>query len=283
VIDLHVHSKYSDGTKTPGELVALAKKEGLSALALTDHDTVGGIEEFMSAGAAAGLETIPGIELSAQCERGTMHILGYFIDHTHELLREKLQRIREGRDKRNYEILKRLNKLGYLVMWSDIEAQAGKDVVGRPHIAAALLARGHVRTKKDAFNLLLARGRPGYVERFRYTPKECIELIRRVGGVPVLAHPSTITVSDIRLRELIRDMKDTGLAGIEVYYSEHQPENILKYKHLAEDFGLICTGGTDFHGDLTPDIRLGRGFGELKVPKEAVEQLKAARQLPVGN
>ncbi len=276
MIDLHTHSVFSDGTNTPAELIGMATERGLSAMALTDHDTVGGIEPLFEAAKESSVEAVPGIELSAECARGTMHILGYFIDHTCDALLEKISKVREGREERNQEILKKLNKLGYILMWSDVEKQAGCDVVGRPHFAEALLERGHVKSKKAAFDLLLGKGRPAYVERYRYTAAECIDLIHAAGGVSVLAHPATIYLPDDQLRGLIKGLKERGLGGIEAYYAEHKPENIEKFCHWAAEFGLICTGGTDYHGANTPDIRLGTGFGQLRVPDEALDQLKAA-------
>ncbi len=276
VIDLHTHSVYSDGTDTPSELAAMAAERGLHALALTDHDTVGGIPELLSACVELPVEAVPGIELSAECERGTMHILGYFIDHTCPTLLEKIAKVRSGRDERNVEILKKLNKLGYRLLWEDIGKQVGQDVVGRPHIAAALVERGHVKSKKAAFDLLLAKGRPGYVERDRYSAGECIELIGQAGGVSVLAHPATIYLSDGKLRTLVGELKEQGLGGIEAHYAEHRPENIRKFIGWAQELDLICTGGTDFHGRNSPDLKLGTGFGQLRIPDEALEQLKAA-------
>jgi len=276
VIDLHVHSVYSDGTNTPAELVALAGERGLSALALTDHDTVAGIGPFLEAAAGSGVEAVPGIEISAECERGTMHILGYFIDPRCPVLLEKMEKVRAGREIRNQEILKKLNKLGYILMWSDVVRQAGRDVVGRPHFADALVARGHVKSRKAAFDLLLAKGRPAYVERYRFSAADCIALIRASGGISVLAHPATIYLPDDQLKALVKELKACGLGGIEAYYAEHHPENIARFKGWAEEFGLVCTGGTDYHGDNTPDLKLGSGFGQLRVPDEALVQLKAA-------
>lgn len=277
MIDLHTHSVYSDGTNLPAELVAMAEKRGLAALALTDHDTVGGIPELLSAANNSPVEAVAGIELSAECESGTMHILGYFIDHASAGLLEKLEMVREGREQRNAGILKKLNKLGYVLLWSDVEKYAGKDVVGRPHFAAALVERGHVKSKKAAFDLLLAKGRKGYVDRYRYTAKECIELIRKAGGIPVLAHPATIYLPDDPLFALVREMKDSGLGGIETYYAENHPENMRKFSGWAQELGLIRTGGTDFHGKNSPDLKLGTGFGQLHVPDEVLEELKAVR------
>lgn len=277
MIDLHTHSVYSDGTNLPTELVAMAEERGLSALALTDHDTVGGIPELLSAAENSPVEAVAGIELSAECESGTMHILGYFIDHASTALLEKLEKVREGREQRNAEILKKLNKLGYVLLWSDVEKHAGKDVVGRPHFAAALVERGHVKSKKAAFDRLLAKGRPGYADRYRYTAKECIELIRKASGIPVLAHPATINLPDEQLLALVRELKDSGLGGIETYYAENRPDNMRRFSGWADELGLIRTGGTDFHGKNSPDLKLGTGFGQLHVPDEVLEQLKAAR------
>lgn len=276
MIDLHSHSVYSDGTNTPAELVVMAEESGLKALALTDHDTTAGIPYLLSAAKNALVEAVPGIELSAECERGTMHILGYFIDHTCQTLQDKINTVQSGREERNVEILKRLNKLGYTLLWSDVEQQAGRDVVGRPHFAAALVERGHVKNKKAAFDLLLAKGRPGYAERYRYTASECIDLIYQAGGVSVLAHPVTLYLRDAPLRALMAELKGLGLGGIETYYSAHPRDVVDKYIGWAKELDLICTGGTDFHGANTPDLKLGSGFGQLQVPDEVLDQLKAA-------
>lgn len=276
MIDLHTHSIYSDGTNTPSELVAMADARGLTALALTDHDGLGGIPELLAAGKTASVEVVPGIELSAECDSGTMHILGYFIDHTCRVLQKKVDQVRTGREQRNLEILKKLNRLGYRILWEDIQKQAGKDVVGRPHIAAALVECGHVKSRKAAFDLLLAKGRPGYADRERYTAEECIDLIHQAGGVSVLAHPATIYLTDEKLKKLVGGLKSSGLNGIEAYYAEHRPANRKKFIKWAKEFDLICTGGTDYHGANSPDLKLGTGFGQLRVPDEALEHLKAA-------
>jgi predicted metal-dependent phosphoesterase TrpH len=276
VIDLHVHSVFSDGTNTPEELVAMAVERGLTAMALTDHDTVGGVEPLLRAAERVSLEVVPGIELSAECERGTMHILGYYIDHQCKKMLEKIEKVRAGREERNKEILKKLNKLGYVLMWSDVEKRAGCDVVGRPHFADALMERGHVKSRKAAFDMLLGKGRPAYVERYRYTARECIELIHGAGGVSVLAHPATLYLPDDQLRGLLAGLKKCGLGGIEAYYAEHKPENIEKFSGWARELGLICTGGTDYHGANTPDLKLGSGFGQLRVDDDVLVQLKAA-------
>ena len=279
MIDLHVHSIFSDGSHSPSELVAMAEAAGLKAMALTDHDTVAGIAPLLEASAISEVAMVPGIELSAECARGTMHVLGYFIDHTSPLLLERIEKVRTSRAVRNVEILKKLNRLGYRIQWTDVERHAGCDVVGRPHFAAALVELGHVKTVRRAFELLLAKGRPGYADRYRYSAEECIDLIRGAGGVPVLAHPATVRLPDAELYALIGRLKECGLAGMEVYYAEHRPENMRKFKRWAEELGLICTGGTDFHGETSPNLSLGVGFGQLRVPDEVLDALRAAAGL----
>ncbi|MDF7800740.1 PHP domain-containing protein [Pontiellaceae bacterium B1224] len=282
MIDLHTHSIYSDGTNTPAELVQMAEERGLKALALTDHDTVGGVIPLLDAAVDSTVEAVPGIELSAECERGTMHILGYYIDHTSEALLKKVDTVREGRDERNQEILKKLNKLGYRLMWSDVVEQAGADVIGRPHFAGALVDKKLVKNKKSAFDLLLAKGRPAYAERYRYSARECIELIHQAGGVSVLAHPATLYLPMDQLKGLVKGLAAIGLGGIEAHYAEHHPENINRFKGWAYEMGLVCTGGTDYHGKNTPDLNLGTGFGKLRVPDEVLDNLKATRRKLFG-
>jgi len=276
VVDLHMHSVYSDGTCTPAELVALAEAGGVAAIALTDHDTVAGIPDLLAAAENSPVEIVPGIEISATCARGTMHILGYLIDPTSAVLLEKIKKMQRGRDQRNQEILKKLNKLGYVLQWSEIEQQAGKDVVGRPHIAAALLQRGYVKTRKAAFDLLLAKGRPAYADRYHFSPQESIEMIHAAGGAAVLAHPATLALKDKALKQMLEELKGYGLDGVETYYSSHRPDQIAKFAQWGEELGLICTGGSDFHGANTPDIKVGTGFGQLNVPDEVLAQLKSA-------
>ena len=157
-----------------------------------------------------------------------------------------------------------------------MEEHAGGDVVGRPHFAQALVKKKLVKHKKAAFDLLLAKGRPAYAERYRYTAKECIELIGQAGGISVLAHPATLYMPEDQLKGLVKGLATLGLGGIETYYAEHHPENIKRFKSWAGEMGLICTGGTDYHGANTPDLRLGCGFGQLCVPDEALDHLKAA-------
>lgn len=277
MIDLHTHSIFSDGSLTPEELVDQACAGGLRAVALTDHDTTAGLPRFLKAAEGRPVRAIAGVEISADFSPGTLHMLGYFIRTEDSPLEERLVWIREGREKRNAEILTRLNALGFPIVWEEVSRHAGTDVVGRPHFAQALLDRGIVKTKDEAFDRYLGKGRPAYAQRRRFSLEDSIALIRAAGGVAVLAHPSTLGLDDTELRALIGRLAERGLSGVEAYYSEHSNGLQQAYIRLANEFGLVATGGSDFHGALTPDIQLGRGFGGLCVPDEVVEQLEACR------
>jgi len=280
MIDLHMHSTFSDGSLTPEELVKEAERQKLTAIALTDHDTTSGLSRFLSAGEKSSVRTLPGVEISADFSPGTMHMLGYFVDPLDETLERKLKWIREGRESRNQEILKKLRDLGCDIEWKEVAGYAGEDVVGRPHFAQALLAHDYVSTKNEAFEKYLGKGKAAYADRRRFTPEDSIALIRSAGGVPVLAHPFTLQVSKDELRKLVGELAEQGLQGIEVYYSEHKKNAVERYSQFAKDFGLVMSGGSDFHGAMAPDIKLGRGFGNLRVPDELLPALEARR--PTG-
>lgn len=280
MIDLHTHSTFSDGSLTPARLAVLARESGLSALALTDHDTTGGVPELMAACEREGVAGIVGVEISAEVPRGTMHVLAYGIDLANTTLQQALAEIRAGREDRNKVILDRLNTLGYALVWDEIRSLAGDDVVGRPHFAQALVNRGYVKNREDAFERLLAKGRPGYVERFRLSPEDGIGIIRGAGGVAVLAHPFTLKLGRRELAEEVRRLAGCGLGGIEAYYSEHTPAMQEEYSALAKSLGMLVTGGSDFHGEGNPAIRMGRGFGNLDVPDLLVGPLMEAMRLP---
>lgn len=275
MIDLHVHSTFSDGSLTPEELVEEAVKAGLTAMALTDHDGMMGIDRFMEACRLHGLRGIPGVEISIEISSGTMHMLGYFIDQHNPDISEALMRLRRGRAERNQFILKLLNDLGMPLAWEEVSALAKEDVVGRPHFAQAMISRGYVKKKDEAFDRFLGKGKPAYVERDRFTVEESISLIRGAGGVPILAHPYTLNMGRRRLREFLTDLAAKGLQGIEAYYSEHSHEQHRFCLNMARDLGWVVTGGSDFHGSMNPHIRLGLGFGSLDIPDELVDLLHA--------
>lgn len=273
MIDLHCHSVFSDGSNTPEELVALAEQGGLSALALTDHDTTDGLDRFMAAGAQSSVETLSGIELSAEYGEKTLHILGYGFDPSDAALQKALLWVREGRSERNFQILEKLNALGYNLTYEDIRKHSADDLIGRPHFAAALIEKGHFKHRNKIFQQLLGKNCAAYVDRRRLTPAQCLELIRGAGGVPVIAHPGQMKLTRNKLRRLIKKLIDQGLGGLEVWHPSHPDYQVQAFERMCEEFGLIATGGSDFHGTLTPDLSLGRGFGNLYVSDEVLVNL----------
>ncbi len=277
MIDLHVHSTFSDGSLTPEELIGEAARAGLSAIALTDHDTTAGVPRFLEAAAAGSITAIAGVEISAEVKVGAMHMLGYLLDPSNQTLIDRLKWLREGREARNAEILEKLNRLGFGLTWNEVAAFAGEDVVGRPHFAQALLARNLVKDKDEAFDKYLGKGKPAYADRRRMTPEDSIRLIFGAGGVPVLAHPCTLNLSLEALKKQVAELRDFGLGGIEVFYSEHTREMTNQYLNLAKELDLVATGGSDFHGAMNPNIKLGSGFGSLNVPDDVVAQLRARK------
>jgi len=246
-------------------------------VALTDHDTTAGLARFLAAGAGRSVRCVAGVELSAEHHPGTLHLLGYFIQPDSPALQRGLETLRAGRAERNQEILARLNALGVDLAWEDVLALAGGEVVGRPHFARALIARGRVADKEEAFDRYLARGQPAYVERFRLMPAATLQLIRAAGGVAVLAHPHSLKMGRKELRALVMELCAAGLEGLEVLYPEHAPDEVRQYRALARELNLVPTGGSDFHGVLSPDIQLGRGFGALRVPDDVLPRLEARR------
>lgn len=274
MIDLHMHSIFSDGTFTPEELIAEGARVGLRAMALTDHDTTGGVARFLAAAQAAGIRAFTGVEVSSDIPVGTMHVLGYGMDPTDRTLIEHLRWIREGRNERNQEILHKLNRLGMRLTYADVTAHAGADVVARPHFAQAMIAKGYVQNKKEAFDRFLARGKPAYADRRRLDPPATFELIRTSGGLPVLAHPFTLKLSGSAFRKAVEMYKEQGLAGLEVHYPEHGADLFKAYSRVARDLDMLVTGGSDFHGAVSPGLELGRGFGSLHVPDEVADELQ---------
>jgi len=274
MIDLHCHSTFSDGTNTPEELVALAEAAGLTALALTDHDTTDGLERFINAGKNSSVETLRGIELSAEYGETPLHILGYGFDPSNATLQEALEWVREGRAARNFQIVEKLNTLGYDLTFEDVRRHSADDLVGRPHFAAALIEKGHFKHKNKVFRQLLGKNCAAYVDRRRLKPAECLDVIRAAGGVSVVARPGQMRLTRNKLRRLIKKLKEQGLDGLEVWHSSHPPHQVKAFGQICKEFDLVATGGTDFHGALTPDLSLGTGFGNLSVPDEVLEKLR---------
>ncbi|MGQ9920546.1 MAG: PHP domain-containing protein [Desulfobacca sp.] len=275
IVDLHVHSTASDGSLTPRQVVAAAKAQGLRALALTDHDTIDGLAEALAAGRELGVEVIPGIEISAHHEPGSMHILGYFLDHRSPQLNEQLCILKQARADRNPQIIAKLQKLGLAITLTEVQEASGGGQVGRPHIAQVLVHKGYVATFQEAFERYIGNHGPAYVSKFRFPPREAIALIRAAGGVAALAHPFTLEYSSAgQLRQLLAQLVTWGLAAIEVYYPEHTPERQELYRALAREFGLLMTGGSDYHGAIKPDIKLGQVGSGVTLGYEVVEKLR---------
>ncbi|MHB9096082.1 MAG: PHP domain-containing protein [Eubacteriales bacterium] len=277
LIDLHVHTTASDGTMTPEQVVFHAAQCGLQAIAVTDHDTIDGVEEALAAGVKAGVEVVPGVEISVDY-LGEMHILGYFIEPQNPELQGGLARLRHYRNERNPQIIKKLRDLRFDISIDEVSKAANGNVIGRPHFAAVLKQKGYVRDFNQAFDWYLGEGRPAYVKKERLTPRQGIEMVAAAGGIPVLAHPKYLKVNDSTgLEELIRELKGYGLKGIEALYTTHSSGETGKFCDLALKCELLITGGSDFHGSNKPEIEIGRGEGGLTVQYELLERLKAKR------
>jgi len=276
---------------TPAQLVERAKHLGLKAVALTDHDTVAGLGLFQTAGQARDLETIPGVEISTDYPTGTMHLLGLLIDSQNQGFRAFLKQLADGRQVRNPQIVERLKQLGLAITMEEVEAEAGvsnagiegvglsEKSIGRPHIAAVLIRKGYAESKQAAFDKYLAKGRPAYVPRFLASAEESINQIHSASGLAILAHPPYIMAKDDEeLERIVGELKRKGLDGIEVYFSTHTREQTALCERLAREFGLVVTGGSDFHGDLGRGgtrVELGSGVNDkLCVSYELVEKLK---------
>lgn len=264
--DLHVHTHYSDGTDSPQRVIELATQAGLSAIAITDHDILDGYPEAADAAAAAGLELIPGLEMSASDVGREVHMLGFFVDAGHAGFQRQLAEQRARRMTRIHEMIARLQQLGLTITPEDVFSQAKhQGTIGRPHVAKALLNRGYVSTTKEAFDRYIGNNGPAYVPGSPLGPKIAIRAIRDAGGIPVLAHPIYLK-DDAFIEQLVRD----GLVGLEVYHSGHPPEAVQRYEQLANRLGLLKTGGSDYHGAS----KEGAPIGSTAVPYTLVEALK---------
>ena len=278
-IDLHVHSNASDGTDTPAELVKKAVSIDLSVFALTDHDTVAGIREAMDAAKVYKkqgkmIHVIPGIELSVAYKGTDIHILGLCIDYRNEAFCNALNKVKEERDRRNEKMAENLAKAGIDISIDKLREEDKDAVLTRAHFAKYLVKTGIVETNQEAFSKFLSSDGPYYVPREYLSPKKGMDLIKMAGGVPVLAHPLLYKLSDARLDELIKDLKEDGLVGIETFYSMNTGFDEAYVKKLANKYDLLMTGGSDYHGTVKPLIKLGVGKGNLKIPYSLLEKLE---------
>ena len=267
--DLHLHSLFSDGTYTPVKLVTESKRMGLEAVSLVDHDTVEGIEPALETARTKNIELLPGIELSAEYKGKEVHILGYLIDYKSKRLKGRLAALKKNRIERVYKIIRRLKGIGISLDPERVFSVAGCGTVGRLHVANALVKEGKVSSVFEAFRKYLGDGRPAFCLGFKLSVQEAIKLIKGTGGIPVLAHPYTLGNGDLILKFI-----GYGIRGLEIYYPQHSQSKINCYLSLAKSRGLLVTGGSDFHGDAKPEVKLG----SFKIPYKLVEELKEAKE-----
>lgn len=275
-IDLHSHTTASDGTFTPTEIVDYACKKGLKALAITDHDTVAGLEEAVTHGKEAHpeLTVVPGIEYSTVKNGGDVHVVGLFVDYKDEAYRAGLQGFINSRIERNRKICDKLTEAGMPITYEELtEANPGA-VITRAHFGRMLLAKGYVSSIKEVFDNYLGDHCPCYVPREKITPEMAVEQILMGKGLPILAHPMIYKLNDEELDDLTASMKEVGLVGIEAYYSTYTLQDESRVLELAKKYDLMISGGSDFHGKNKPDIDLGSGMGRLAIPYEIYEKLK---------
>jgi len=270
--DLHLHTTASDGRLSPEDVVRTAAELGLAVISITDHDSVEGIAPALKAAENhPPLRVIPGVECSTDVPRGEVHVLGYFIDYSNPELVIKLAAFRNSRKVRAQKMIDKLAAMGINIEWNRVEDIAGAGSVGRPHIAQAMLEKGYVPSLKEAFNRYIGREAPAYVEREKMTPEEVVQLITRVGGLAVLAHPADVD----DLEHLIPRLQRVGLVGIEVYYNNYPLRTTQYLASLAHKHALVATGGSDFHG---MDSATETPIGGVAIPREGVERLFALNE-----
>lgn len=277
MIDLHCHSYFSDGTFSPEEIVIKAKKRGLRAIALTDHDTIDGLETFQQAGQKYHIETITGIEFAAQYNRfrkQEIHIVGLGFSLTAKALTEQTKKIVEARQIRNEKMIYALNQLGFDISYEQIKQNAGGNIITRAHFANVLVQKNIVKNTKDAFDKYLSTDKPAYVQRQALSPALCIQTIQKSGGVAVLAHPTLYHMDYNEIELLSQELKSYGLNAIETQYSSYSSEQSKKITALADKIGLLYSGGSDFHGKNKPNIDIGVGKNNLHIPYSYWEALK---------
>lgn len=278
LIDLHVHSNASDGTLAPADVVALAAKKGLKAIALTDHDTIAGIGDAKKAAENFPVEVIPGIELSCVYHGEEIHILGLFVNPEDEGFVSGIDNLRKIREQRNEEMIRRFNEAGLSMTLSEVRGANPDTVITRAHFARALREKGYVKNTEEAFKKYLTYGCPYCPKKEQITPEYAMELLLSSNASPVLAHPYLYHLGDAKTEELVSFLKDLGLHGLEVYHSSNNQHESGKLKKLAKKYGLFPTGGSDFHGSNKPDIDLGSGRGGLRISALLLDDIKRIRQ-----
>lgn len=276
MIDLHCHSTFSDGTFTPEELIDSAERIGLYAVALTDHDTVSGIDRALAAASGKSVHFVPGVEISGEIERGALHILGLFIDHENDTLKKMLAYAETERYRRNVNIASRLQTIGISISIEEVEEVARPGVMGRPHFATIMLKKGYVGTMEEAFLRYLGKGGAAFIPKTRIPRAQAISVIREAGGISVLAHPDQTYRGGKELDDLLGELRRLGLGGMETHYSGYSAERTRQFRQSAEKHGLLESGGSDFHGAVKPALSLGSGRGNLQVPDVFYDKLLAS-------
>lgn len=281
MVDLHVHSTRSDGTFSPTELVDYAIEKGLSAFALTDHDTVDGLSEALEYADSRRKfhgdkvsEVIPGIEFSTEYEEREVHIVGLYIDYRNPDFTAYLKDFIVSRTLRNHKMCRLLTEAGFAIRYEDLLKEFPNAVITRAHYAKYMMKQGYIKSIKEAFERYVGDHCPYYVPREKVTPQQAIELILKAGGVPIMAHPILYRMSEQRLDALTAQLKDCGLMGIEAIYSTYKPCDERQIRALADKYDLLISGGSDFHGTNKPGIDLGSGLGKLYVHDEVLEKIK---------
>ena len=277
IIDLHVHSTESDGTLTPEDLVAEAKKAGLAAFALPDHDTCQGVCKAMPLAASAGIELIPGIELSPDYHGKEVHLVGLYIDIENEQLLKKTAEYRKCRSERTALMVEALRKEGLSITMEELVAENPDCVITRANIARFLYEHGQIKSVREAFDRYIGDHCKCYVGRLKVASTDAVRLIKEAGGTAILAHPLLYGLSNTNLQKMIDELKPVGLDGLEAIYSTYTTGEEQQMKRLARENGLLISGGSDFHGSNKPDIALGRGRGHLYIPYSVLETIKAGR------
>jgi predicted metal-dependent phosphoesterase TrpH len=268
MIDLHTHSTASDGSLSPSALIALAVKQGISTLALTDHDTIGGLDEAAEAAGQCNLRFIPGVELEiarGKESTGEFHLLGLGIKNPEAEFLAALEELALARNIRNQEIIEKMNKAGISVSYNEVSSFGGGASIGRPHFAAFLVSRKFVKNREQAFLRYLGRGRPFFIPKAGLQFERAVDIIRKSGGIAVLAHPMSLYTSWGKLPELLKNLKERGLDGLEAWYPTAKVSSCKRLEELGRNLGLCVTAGSDFHGEARPDRKLGISAGKKKI------------------
>ncbi len=271
-VELHTHSVYSDGTSTPAELISMAAARKLKGFALTDHDTVEGVRETIRLGHEHGVAVVSGLEISTRHGKFSLHVLGYGVDPESPILHNWLVRLQQGRAERNSEILKKLAKLGIAVSGEEVARLSICGQTGRPHIAKLLIDKGYVKNMNEAFNVYLGRNKSAWCDRFAYSAAESIDVIHQAGGLAVLAHPGSIDNSMRAQPSIIQELVERKLDGIELFYPSHSHKAKKRLKEIAKRHNLLCTGGSDYHGDNRANVFVG-GAGGICPPDSIMDEL----------